>query len=117
MKPLAAFGKHMFAALMCLSIVIWSVVPAGPHTPTVLKVIEDHLQMIADHGHSHGFEEDLFWAAHGHSHEAADHDHNQVLLALGLQTLPEIYSRDTLRARSALDGSHHNFKIERPPRV
>ncbi|MGI9356184.1 MAG: hypothetical protein ACR2PF_13610 [Rhizobiaceae bacterium] len=59
-------------ALVCLSLVVWSIVPATAHTSTVIETVQDHLEMIAEHGHSHGFEEDLYWAMHGHAHDAAD---------------------------------------------
>jgi hypothetical protein len=117
MRPMATFGRQAFAALLCLSLVVWSVVPAATHAPTVFETIQDHLEMIADHGHSHGFEEDLFWAMHGHSHDAADHDHSQALLALGDRTLPASASRDAWRLRASPDGSHRRFRIERPPRA
>lgn len=48
------------------------------HLPRLAMVLADHAQMIAEHGHSHGLEEDLAWAMHGHSHDKADHDHGQA---------------------------------------
>ena len=79
----AAFGRQAFAALLCLSLFVWSTTPAATHAPTVFETIQDHLVMAADHGHSHGFQEDLYWAMRGHSHDVADHYHSQALLALG----------------------------------
>lgn len=79
----AAFGRQAFAALLCLSLFVWSTTPAATHAPTVFETIQDHLAMAADHGHSQGFQEDLYWAMHGHSHDVADHYHSQALLALG----------------------------------
>ena len=80
MTILTRLGRQAMALLLCLALVVWSVMPASTHTPAVLETIQDHLQMIADHGHSHGFEEDLYWAMHGHSHDVADHDHSQAFL-------------------------------------
>jgi len=117
MRVLATFGRRAFAALLCLSLVVWSAAPAATHAPTVFETIQDHLEMIADHGHSHGFEEDLYWAMHGHSHDAADHDHSQALAALGDRSLPTSAYRDAWRLRASPGGGHHTFRIERPPRA
>lgn len=68
------------AALLCLCLVFWSSRPVTSHIPDVLATIQDHAEMIESHGHSHGFEEDLAWALHGHSHDVADHDHSPGLL-------------------------------------
>ncbi len=65
---------------LCLSVLFWSLQPATAHTPAILDVLGEHAQMIEKHGHSHGLEEDLAWAMHGHSHDAADHDHSSVVL-------------------------------------
>jgi hypothetical protein len=117
MRPLATFGRQAFAALLCLSLAAWSVLPAATHAPTVFETIQDHLEMIADHGHSHGFEEDLYWAMHGHSHDAADHDHSQAFLALGDRSHPMSAYRDAWRLKASPGGNHHSFRIERPPRA
>ncbi|WP_371061430.1 hypothetical protein [Rhodosalinus sp. 5P4] len=117
MRFLATLGRQAFAAVLCLSLVVWSVMPAATHAPTVFGTIEDHLEMIADHGHSHEFEEDLYWAMHGHSHDAADHDHSQALLALGDRSNPTSAYRDAWRLKASPGGGHHSFRIERPPRA
>jgi len=117
MRPLATYGRQPIAALLCLSLVIWSVMPAATHAPTVFETIHDHLEMIADHGHSHGFEEDLYWAMHGHSHDVADHDHSQALLALGDRSQPASAYGDAWRQKASPGGGHHTFRIERPPRA
>jgi hypothetical protein len=91
--------------------------PVPSHAPTVFETIQDHLEMIADHGHSHGFEEDLYWAMHGHSHEAADHDHSQAFVTPGDRTHLASAHRDAWRIRASSDGHHVNFRIERPPRA
>lgn len=117
MRFLATLGRHAFAALMCAALVVWSVAPAATHAPTVFETIQDHLEMIADHGHSHGFEEDLYWAIHGHSHDVADHDHSQALLALGDRSHPTSAYRDAWRQMASPGGGRHTFRIERPPRA
>ncbi|MBY6117460.1 hypothetical protein KUW09_24945 [Mameliella alba] len=45
-----------------------------------MQVLADHAEMIAEHGHSHGLEEDIAWAMHGHSHDNVDHDHSVAVL-------------------------------------
>jgi hypothetical protein len=117
MRPLARFGRRAFAALLCLSLVVWSVMPTVNHAPTVFETIQDHLEMIAEHGHSHGFEEDLLLAMHGHSHDAADHDHGEAHVALGAPTRRASPYRDARRARGSPDAFHRKFRIERPPRA
>ncbi|WP_330447557.1 hypothetical protein FLP41_01325 (plasmid) [Paracoccus marcusii] len=49
----------VLAALVCLSLVIWSVAPSVSHVPSVFEVVAEHTEMVADHGHSHGFEQDF----------------------------------------------------------
>ena len=85
--------------------------------PSVFKVVAEHTEMIAEHSHSHGFEEDLYWALHGHSHDMVDHDHSQALLALGAGSQPSWGYRDNLRLRPSSYGPHRVYLIERPPRA
>lgn len=117
MRPLATYGRGAFAALLCLSLVVWSVMPAATHAPAVFETIQDHLEMIADHGHSHGLEEDLAWAMHGHDHDAADHDHSQAFLAPGTGSDHAAVEQGAWRMQGSPGGGHHNFRIERPPRA
>lgn len=104
-------------ALFCLAVLVWSVAPSFSHTPTVLETIHDHLEMIADHGHSHGFEDDLYWAMHGHSHDTADHDHSQAFrLSARAEDAAAMY-RINWANRIARSGPDRIFRIERPPRA
>ena len=117
MGRLRTIWRHAAAATLCLSLVLWSVMPAASHAPTVFETIHDHLEMIADHGHSHGFGEDLYWAMHGHSHDAADHDHSKVILVHdgGRGTIAGYRQERRLPATSGFSGPV--FRIERPPRA
>ncbi len=74
--------------------------------------------MIAEHGHSHGLEEDLLWATHGHSHDSVDHDHSQAVVpGPDLSAHPmEIY-RTAWRLSSATSNTLRIYQIERPPRL
>ena len=117
MTSLAAYGRQALMALLCLSLVVWSVMPTTTHTPAVFETIQGHLEMVANHGHSHGFEEDLYWAMHGHSHDMADHDHSQAFLTPSRDTeRSENFSETWLRINSA-SGPTRQFRIDRPPRV
>lgn len=109
--------KRLFAMLPCLALVVWSVMPSFTHAPTVFETIHEHLEMVEDHGHSHGFEEDLYWAMHGHSHDLADHDHTQAFLNPSRSTEPSgAFSEIWLRTTS-ISGPSRHFRIDRPPRV
>lgn len=117
MTILTRLGRQAMALLLCLALVVWSVMPASTHTPAVLETIQDHLQMIADHGHSHGFEEDLYWAMHGHSHDVADHDHSQAFLNFDEGDGLDVAHKDAWRPNASPGGGQLTFRIERPPRA
>ncbi len=104
-------------AVLCLALVVWSVTPSFSHAPAIFETIQDHLEMVEDHGHSHGFEEDLFWAMHGHSHDVADHDHNQAFLSSGPSTAPELHIGEAWRRLASANGPTRKFRIDRPPRA
>lgn len=111
-------GQAAFAMLLCVAVLVWSVVPTSSHVPAVLDVLQEHEQLIADHGHSHGMEEDLAWAMHGHSHDRADHDHSQAVVlgrALAAQSVDVFRAAWRLSATSA--NTSRVYLIERPPRV
>lgn len=105
------------AALLCLCLVFWSSQPVTSHIPDVVATIQDHAEMIETHGHSHGFEEDLAWALHGHSHDVADHDHSPALLVRG--SFAEAW--DVPQAAGSPAGPSWRpgpvYRHERPPRV
>lgn len=109
--------RQVVAGLLCLSLLLWSVQPSGNHAPTVIKTVQEHLEMIAEHGHSHGFEEDLIWAMHGHSHDEADHDHNQLALPAARKLAAMTFHRDPWVMSHAVEPSVSASLIERPPRV
>ncbi|UWQ91612.1 hypothetical protein K3727_02005 [Rhodobacteraceae bacterium M382] len=118
MKPLLTIAKAAFATLLCATFVVWSVMPTTSHAPAVLDVLQEHAEMIAQHGHSHGLEEDLLWAMHGHSHDRVDHDHSQAIVP-GPDMVPQpidIY-RTAWRLGSATVKPLRTYQIERPPRV
>jgi len=91
--------------------------PATSHAPVIFETLQEHMEMIAEHGHSHGLEEDLAWAMHGHSHDSADHDHSQAVLTRGFLSQPFEGYRTAWRLRPALAGPSTKFRIERPPRA
>jgi hypothetical protein len=104
-------------ALLCLSLALWSFLPSSSHAPMAFEILHEHLEEIAAHGHSHGMEDDLYWALHGHSHDRADHDHGQALLAIGDGANSPAAFSDVWRLRSSPDKASRIFRIERPPRA
>lgn len=105
------------AALLCLTLCLWTVAPGVSHAPKLLETVQDHLEMIADHGHSHGFHEDLLWALHGHGHEAADHDHSHAALLPGARHEPLAVVRPGGPPTAAPETASRVFRIDRPPRA
>jgi hypothetical protein len=116
-QRLRTFGRHAWSALLCLALVVWSIAPATSHAASVFDVIADHRAIIAEHGHTHGFHEDLAWALHGHSHDVADHDHSPAVLALAVSTNQALDSRDVWHLHASLAGPHRSYMIDRPPRA
>jgi len=118
MTPLRTIGKAAFATLLCAAVLVWSVMPTTSHAPAILDVLQEHAEIIAEHGHSHGLEEDLAWASHGHSHDSVDHDHSQAVVpGPDLSAHPmEIY-RAAWRLGAATANTLRIDLIERPPRV
>lgn len=117
MRYARTFGRSALAALLSVSLLIGSIAPTATHTPKVFETIQDHLEMIAEHGHSHGFEEDILWALHGHSHDVADHDHNPAVLVMPDLAGLSFEEGDTWRGYRAMDAPNRIFRIERPPRA
>jgi len=118
MTTMRTVGKVVFAMLLCAAVIVWSVVPTNSHAPAILNVLPEHAEMIAEHGHSHGLEEDFAWAMHGHSHDSVDHDHSQAVVPrpdLSLQLL-DIY-RTAWRLGSNTADPLQVYLIERPPRA
>ena len=104
--------------LLGLCVALWSLAPTASHVPEMVETLQDHAQMVAEHGHSHGFEEDLAWAMHGHPHDVVDHDHSPVALlrAVGRRSpsrLPDV------RSPARFDAAEETAlpPPERPPRA
>ena len=117
MEQAQGYIKALGIAVLCFALLLWSAMPAFTHAPTIFETIDDHLEMVEDHGHSHGFEEDLYWAMHGHSHDVIDHDHNHVSLPADHHAEPEDAYSTPWMIWGTRDGPSRNFRIDRPPRV
>ena len=115
--PWRIFGRHVLAAAICLSVAVWSVLPTANHVPTVLETLQDHAEMVATHGHSHGLAEDLAWALHGHSHDVVDHDHSQAFLTAAQDSDMLDHGTDIWRFHAAPEMTLRVFRIDRPPRA
>jgi hypothetical protein len=111
------FIWRITTALLCLSLVIWSMLPSLSHVPRIAETLNEHAQMVADHGHSPGFAEDLLWALHGHEHDAIDHDHSPALAVAPVSSGAWPAAQDAWRLRAAQTGPNRIFRIERPPRA
>lgn len=108
---------RVVTALLCLSLVVWSMLPSLSHVPRIAETLTEHAQMVADHGHSHGLAEDLLQALHGHAHDAIDHDHSPALAVAPVLSDAWPGARDAWRLRAAQTGPDRIFRIERPPRA
>lgn len=107
---------NIFTLLLVASFVVWSALPSFNHAPRVFDTVQEHLEMIEDHGHSHGFAEDLLWAMHGHDHDDMDHDHSPVVLSSSKHDFYLPNNKDWRQSPPKYISSS-NFLIERPPRV
>lgn len=117
LREIQALRKRGFTALLCLSLLLWSFVSLTDHHPRILETIQDHLEMVEAHGHSHGFAEDLLWVMHGHSHEAADHDHAQVFLLAKVWAHRSVDLSETWHGAISEIAPTARYQIERPPRA
>jgi len=102
---------------MMFAVSTWSLLPAYTHTPVLIETLQDHADMVAKHGHSHGFAEDLLWALHGHTHDVADHDHSPVVLLRPLSVRLGIVSQSVSRPSTVDHAAIGPSPFERPPRV
>lgn len=105
------------ATLCVLALLLSAAFTQTNHAPKVLQVLQDHAQMVADHGHSHGLEEDLAWAMHGHSHDKHDHDHSQAVLTQSRPVAAPTAVAVTWHAPAVSEWSVPVFRLERPPRA
>lgn len=74
------------------------------------------MEMIAEHGHSHGYIEDMLWAMHGHDHDESDHDHSFVTLISAIHNF-FMPTYNDWRHPPTKNISSPDFLIEHPPRA
>lgn len=110
-------GAWLPAVVTCIALAFWTVAPNTSHVPKLLNVLQDHAEMVAEHGHSHGLEEDLIWAMHGHNHDVADHDHSHAVLLQPRSAALPLVTASTWHGRALAHWSPPVFRLERPPRV
>ena len=112
-------GKWLLALniALCLAVAVWSLKAPLRHDPAQILDQISIAQQTAEHGHAHGEAADMIWSQHGHSHDAADHDHNSALTPApgGLS----LHSPAAARHLTAGPGFAPPpiFAIEHPPRV
>jgi hypothetical protein len=108
--------KKTIAMTVALSFVFWSVIPSTPHVPTALETIQQHLEMVEEHGHSHGFEKDFWWAMHGHQHDTNDHDHSPLYIVFTKVSTRDV-GIDSWGMFIPTTKVPPFYKIRRPPKV
>ena len=106
---------RIFTTILIILFVVWSILPNFGHAPRVLETLQEHAEMIEDHGHSHGFVEDLLWAVHGHDHDEMDHDHSPIMLSSTINVIQVPEQKDWRQLPSEYKGSP-SILIERPPK-
>lgn len=116
MESLRRLAQIAFTVILCTSLFAWTVMPASSHLPSTVETGQGHAEMIETHGHSHGFEEDLYWALHGHSHDAADHDHSAAVLDRSLPASATPFVSEGWRLSRSRGGPGPVSRLERPPR-
>lgn len=117
MRRMGHVGRRLLTLMAVVALSVWTVVPSAAHVPKLLLVPGDHAEMIASHGHSHGLEEDIAWAMHGHSHDKGDHDHSQAVLPVHRAASHPAYTSTTWHAPVLAQWSPPLFRLERPPRA
>lgn len=110
------FTRKTFTLLLIASFIVWCVLPNINHVPRALETIQEHIDMIAEHGHSHNLVEDLLWAMHGHSHDEIDHDHSPAVLISSTHNFYMPHHKGWVPPRPKFI-STPVFLIERPPRA
>lgn len=117
LDAITRLGRRLLFSLACVALVVWTVAPTASHVPKIIKTLQEHAEMIASHGHSHGLEEDLIWAMHGHSHDVADHDHTQAVFTQTRTAQVSVVTRAAWRGLAFAHWSPPLYRLERPPRV
>ena len=117
LRVMLTWRRNAAVACLCLMLGVSMFVPSSHHSQKIAATVVDHIEMIADHGHSHGFLEDLIMAANGHNPDVPEHDHSQVFLLPGqkltvLQVNNEAWLPFPMVLRDDL-----RFGLDRPPRA
>jgi hypothetical protein len=81
------------------------------------KIVTEHHDEIADHGHAHEDIVDVMDAYHGHAHDVADHDHNTAFLSPRTSSGMIPPTRSGWALASYLMPDRKDFDLDRPPRV
>ncbi len=116
-RQLADWIRHAFIAMMVLCVFAWSVAPSFTHSANYLLSVSERSQIMGDHGHSHGEALDNYWALHGHSHDAVDHDHSSAILFLVAEAESVVRFRLPDALEPFLDKPDPIYRLDRPPRV
>lgn len=115
----AGIGRWLVALniALCLAVAAWSLKAPLRHDPGQALIQQSIAEQAAEHGHAHGEAADLLWSQHGHSHDAADHDHNSALTPASNGLALQIPAADRHQAAGPGFAPPPLFAIEHPPRV
>ena len=114
---LASRWRRICAVAVGLSILFWAALPVPPHVTSLFETLQEHRLFMAEHGHAHGFEEDLAAALHGHSHDAVEHDHSVAMLTFPPHPQAPTSLGEGVRPPPDAAISDFVFRIDRPPRA
>jgi hypothetical protein len=81
------------------------------------KIVNEHHDEIADHGHAHEDIVDVMHAYHGHAHDVADHDHNIAFLPPRRSSGMMPTTRTNWALASYAMPDRREFDLDRPPRA
>ena len=109
--------RRVCALSICFSLLYVSLLPHPPHQPTLFQTLQEHAAFMAEHGHAHGFDEDLADAIHGHTHDVLEHDHSVATLAVPPIAAQSVDFLSILRPPKTVAHPGRLYRIERPPRV
>ena len=116
-KEIVRLLRRMLLSVACFGLIVWTLAPSTGHVPQLVESLQEHAEMIASHGHSHGLEEDMLWAMHGHSHDAADHDHTQAAFFQTQTAYAPFEARTIWRGMQSGYWSSLLYRLDRPPRA
>jgi hypothetical protein len=116
-KEIVHLLRRILLSLTLMGLFVWTLAPSNAHVPQLFVSLQEQAGLIESHGHSHGLEEDLIWAVHGHSHDATDHDHTQAAFFQTLTAYAFFETRAIWLGMRSGQWSSLLYRLDRPPRT